>query len=185
MTHDVLVVSGGVSAGVLDLVPSVLEQLGVQQVFHKVESQARQAAVVRRKTTSDGGSTLVFGLPGNPVSSLVCFELFVRPAIQKLWGLPPTGLQRSTGRLVRDHQQRGERPTYWPAAICEGEVMPLPWKGSGDLRTLTDANCLAFFPAGDRLFRAGEQIEVLLLDDAAKLRSGGQRAGSGGGRAPR
>ena len=64
---------------------------------------------------------------------------------------------------MKDHQQRGERPTYWPAAICEGEVMPLAWKGSGDLRTLTDANCLAFFPAGDQLFRAGEEIQILLL----------------------
>jgi len=115
------------------------------------------------KAAAGGRKTLVFGLPGNPVSSLVCFELFVRPAIQKMRGLPPTGLARRRGRLMSDHQQRGDRPTYWPAAVCENEVKPLAWKGSGDLRTLTDANCLAFFPAGERVFRAGEEIEVLIF----------------------
>jgi len=66
--------------------------------------------------------------------------------------------------LIIDHQQRGDRPTYWPAAVCENEVKPLPWKGSGDLRTLADANCLAFFPAGERMYRASEEVEVLLFD---------------------
>ena len=165
LSHDVLVISGGVSAGVLDLVPNALEQLGVRQVFHKVNLKPGKPLWFGESKTSSERQILVFGLPGNPVSSLVCFELFVRPAIQKLRGLPPTGLKRTTGRLVREHQQRGERPTYWPSAICEGEVMPLTWKGSGDLRTLTDANCLAFFPAGERMFRAGEQIDVLLFDE--------------------
>ena len=64
-------------------------------------------------------------------------------------------------------RQRGERPTYWPAAVCEDGVKPLVWKGSGDLRTLADANCLALFPAGERMFHAGEEVEVLLFGDAA------------------
>ena len=164
LTHDVLVISGGVSAGVLDLVPGTLEQLGVEQVFHKVNLKPGKPLWFGVKSSSEGRQTLVFGLPGNPVSSLVCFELFLRPAIQKLRRLPPTGLRRTTGRLTCDHQQRGDRPTYWPAAINDGNLTPLPWKGSGDLRTLTDANCLALFPAGDCLYRAGEEIEALLFD---------------------
>jgi molybdopterin molybdotransferase len=163
-TCDVLVLSGGVSAGVLDLVPQVLQELGVEQVFHKINLKPGKPLWfgVRRGTPTTR-QTLVFGLPGNPVSSLVCFELFVRPAIQKLSGFEPTGLPRSTAVLTKDHQQRGERPTYWPAAASDGKVTPLPWKGSGDLATLAGANCLACFPAGDRLFRAGETIEVLHL----------------------
>jgi molybdopterin molybdotransferase len=164
LAHDVVVISGGVSAGMLDLVPMMLLKLGVQQVFHKVNLKPGKPLWFGVKTSDKGKRTLVFGLPGNPVSSLVCFELFVRPAIQKLRKLEPIGLPQRRALLAADHQQRGERPTYWPAAIVEESVTPLAWKGSGDLRTLTDANCLAFFPAGDRLFRAGEEIEVLLFD---------------------
>src|SRR5262245_30735287 len=164
LNSDVLILSGGVSAGVLDLVPRVLKKLGVTEVFHRVNLKPGKPMWFGVDSLESGHETLVFGLPGNPVSSLVCFELFVRPAIQKLRGLPPTGLKRRTARLAFDHQQRGDRPTYWPAAICESEVKPLAWKGSGDLRTLADANCLAFFAAGERLYREGEEVEVLLFD---------------------
>jgi molybdopterin molybdotransferase len=168
MRHHVVVVSGGVSMGVLDLVPQVLTELGVEQVFHKVNLKPGKPLWFGVKThPGREQKTLVFGLPGNPVSTLVCFELFVRPAIQKLSGLEPTGLPRDRAILTKDHQQRGERATYWPAAIGkrdgESEVTPLPWKGSGDLATLAGANCLAYFPPGERLFKAGEQIEVLHL----------------------
>jgi molybdopterin molybdotransferase len=169
LNNALLIISGGVSAGVLDLVPQVLADLGVEQVFHKVNLKPGKPlwfGVKRFEGTEQ--KTLVFGLPGNPVSSLVCFELFVRPAIQKLSGREPTGLARGKARLTRDHSQRGERPAYWPADLQRGEspaVTPLPWKGSGDLATLAGANCLALFPAGERLFKAGEEVEVLHLPD--------------------
>jgi molybdopterin molybdotransferase len=163
LSLDIVLLSGGVSAGVLDLVPGVLKELGVQEVFHKVNLKPGKPLWFGYK---DEGShqALVFGLPGNPVSSLVCFELFVRPAIEKMRGLEPSGLQRIVGRLMSDHQQRGDRPTYWPAVLKRQTITPLSWKGSGDLRTLTAANCLAFFPAGEKLFRAGDEIEVMLLE---------------------
>jgi molybdopterin molybdotransferase len=170
LSRDVLVLSGGVSAGVLDLVPQVLAQLGVTQVFHKVNLKPGKPlwfGVARRENSPR--QTLVFGLPGNPVSTLVSFELFVRPAIEKLSGRQPQGLRRANARLTKEHKQRGDRPTYWPALLSEtdGEssVTPLPWQGSGDLRTLTDANCLAFFPAGEKVFAAGDEVAVLLLPE--------------------
>ena len=170
LTSDVVLLSGGVSAGVLDLVPQVLAELGVEQVFHKVNLKPGKPLWFGMKRFPERErQTLVFGLPGNPVSGLVCFELFVRPAIEKLSGREPRGLPRKTAVLTREHQQRGERPTYWPAVFAthsnQQTVTPLPWQGSGDLRTLTDANCLAHFPAGDRVFREGEEIEVLLLPE--------------------
>ncbi len=190
LAHDILVLSGGVSAGVLDLVPQVLSELGAEQFFHKVNLKPGKPLWFGVKRHAEGHQTLVFGLPGNPVSSLVCFELFVRPAIQKLSGREPVGLPRMTAKLTQDHQQRGDRPTYWPARLDIGaadamgvvvggaanhgnsvphavkpSVAPLPWKGSGDLRTLTDANCLAHFPAGDRIFQVGEEVEVLVLPE--------------------
>ena len=166
---DVLVLSGGVSAGVLDLVPQVLGELGVQQVFHKVNLKPGKPLWFGVKRHDDERQTLVFGLPGNPVSTLVCFELFVRPAIFQIDNWVPRGLLKTSAVLTCDHAQRGARPTYWPAAarFSDGSyrVTPLPWQGSGDLRTLSDANVLACFPAGDRMFRAGEEIEVCLLGE--------------------
>ena len=80
-----LVLSGGVSAGKFDLVPDVLAELGVEQVFHKIA--LRPGKPLWFGVKDDGERrVLVFGLPGNPVSSLVCFELFVRPAIASLAG---------------------------------------------------------------------------------------------------
>jgi molybdopterin molybdotransferase len=171
LEHDVLLISGGVSAGVLDLVPRVLGDLGVEQVFHKVNLKPGKPLWFGRRAASGASATLVFGLPGNPVSSLVGFELFVRPAVQKLRGLLPRGLATARARLAVDHKQRGDRPTLWPARLEDHgddavrSVTPLAWQGSGDLRTLSAANCLAFFPAGDRLFSAGEPVMVRLLED--------------------
>ena len=161
---DVLILSGGVSAGVLDLVPHVLQQLGVQPVFHKVNLKPGKPLWFGTLPAADGGEKLVFGLPGNPVSSLVCFELFVRPALAKLAGRDDPRTPRSA-TLAHTFQHRGDRPTYFPAAVTEDASSPphvklLNWKGSADLRTLADANCLAHFPAGDRNYAAGESLTI-------------------------
>jgi molybdopterin biosynthesis enzyme len=102
------------------------------------------------------------------VSSLVCFELFVRPAIAQLSGRDPdAGLRKLSARLASEFVHRGDRPTYFPAVVRrQGEALsvePVRWRGSGDLRGITAANALAIFPEGDRKWQAGEQIEVLLL----------------------
>ncbi|MEX2141804.1 MAG: gephyrin-like molybdotransferase Glp [Pirellulales bacterium] len=180
LAADVLVLSGGVSAGVLDLVPSVLQEMGVEQVFHKVNLKPGKPLWFgvagskfkvqgsKFKVTEGEHGTLVFGVPGNPVSSLVCFELFVQPAIAKLGGRDPdAGLRRLPARLASEFTHRGERPTYFPVVIRrEGEGLwaePVRWRGSADLRGITRANGLIVFPAGDRTWQAGEQFEVLLL----------------------
>jgi molybdopterin molybdotransferase len=189
LAADVLVLSGGVSAGVLDLVPSVLGELGVEQVFHKVrlkpgkplwfgvQGVSTKVKGPRSKdqghrrihrTTGELGPCLVFGVPGNPVSSLVCFELFVRPAIAELSGRDPAaGLRQLSAGLAGEFVHRGDRPTYFPAVVRrQGEALsvePVRWRGSGDLRGITAANALAVFPEGDRTWQAGEQVDVLLL----------------------
>jgi molybdopterin molybdotransferase len=169
LQSDVLIISGGVSAGVLDLVPATLAELGVRQVFHKVSLKPGKPlwfGVLPNRA----GDKLVFGLPGNPVSSLVCFELFVRPAIGRLAGRGDASLERLSAELAMPHVHRGERPTYHPARleVTEGrqQLRPLRWQGSGDLRTLIEANALACFPAGDREYPAGESILALRLPAA-------------------
>lgn len=173
---DMLILSGGVSAGVLDLVPSVLAELGVRQVFHKVSVKPGKPIWfgLRDAAGDDRVATPVFGLPGNPVSGLVCFELFVRPAILRQRRLVDAVRPTRKARLTQRFVHQGDRPTYWPGS-CELDenygaaggslpnVVPLPWHGSGDLRGLVPADCLICFPAGDREHAAGESVEILSL----------------------
>jgi molybdopterin molybdotransferase len=163
---DVLVLSGGVSAGVLDLVPQVLAELGVEQIFHKVSVKPGKPLWFGVRRLADR-QTLVFGLPGNPVSSLVSFELFVRPAIARLAGRNDDCLPRVQAALTADFAHRGDRTSFLPAKLSSSGgnqlVEILQWQGSGDLRTLTDADGLAHFSSGDRSYRTGELIEVLKL----------------------
>ena len=167
LAADILVLSGGVSAGVLDLAPGVLNELGVRQIFHKIQLKPGKPlwfGVLENK----GAKKLVFGLPGNPVSSLVCFELFVRPAIAGLAGRPFSGLQAVQASLASEFVHRGERPTYHPGLLEESNtdfaVKPLSWQGSADLRTLSAANALIQFPAGDRIFGINERVTAYRLD---------------------
>jgi molybdopterin molybdotransferase len=161
---DVLVLSGGVSAGVLDLVPRVLSELGVKQVFHKVRVKPGKPLWFG-VYQGDDRQTLVFGLPGNPVSSLVSFELFVRPALGALMGRRDLALREITAPLACDCVQRGDRLSYRPARMVNGHVEPLAWEGSGDLRTLVDATALVCIPAGDANYPAGEVMRTLLLTE--------------------
>jgi molybdopterin molybdotransferase len=170
LANDVLVLTGGVSAGMLDLVPRVMESLGVRRVFHKVS--LKPGKPVWFGTHRDAGRRCqVFGLPGNPVSAFVCFHLFVRAALDALAGVEWDGgagaSVRPCATLACEHAIRGDRPTYWPSRLTlrDGRALvePLPWKGSADQRCLSQANCLAVFPEGDRSYPAQSLIEVRWL----------------------
>lgn len=167
LSADILLLSGGVSAGVLDLVPAALARQQVQEVFHRVKIKPGKPVWYGR-CHEQGRNCHVFGLPGNPVSSLVCFEVFVRPLIDQLAGRKSSGLVRTEARLTDSFLQRGDRPSYHPSYCQLGsnglEVQPLDWLGSADQKTLTAANCLACFPAGECEYDAGSQLQVLLLE---------------------
>ena len=164
---DVLVLSGGVSAGVLDLVPEMLAELGVEQVFHKVRLKPGKPLWFGLCKGGDSRPCLVFGLPGNPVSSFVCFTLFVRPALASLAGIQSSDSAWQKATLTEPFQQRGDRPTYYPAVLryVDGrtEVTPTAWKGSADLRGFAEGDCLVLFPAPERRFEPGELLDVLYL----------------------
>ena len=162
MNSDVLVLSGGVSMGRKDFVPGVLDELEVKKTFHRV--QLRPGKPIWFGVWKNGDhQTLVFGLPGNPVSSFVCFHLFVRPAIAALQGARNQN-RHGVVHLDNDFTLQGNRPTYFPARYIGSSdtIELLSWKGSADQRTLCDADCLAFFPtAGD--YRQGQSIAALPL----------------------
>ena len=112
---DVLILAGGVSVGAFDLVPGVLRDLGVEAHFHKVRMKPGKPLLFGTR-----GSTLVFGLPGNPVSSFVCFELFVRPAL------------RAARRPPRPRADDGEvavERSHLPRRTTGRRSIPLSWKG--------------------------------------------------------
>lgn len=167
---DVLILSGGVSAGKFDLVPSQLAAAGVEQVFHQVNVKPGKPVWfgVKVQPEPGGGRKYVFGLPGNPVSSLVCFELFVRTGIRRILGREPSEPRAISARLVKAHIARGDRPTYNPAHLewtASGPIVtPLPWHGSSDLQATVDANAMALFPAGDRTWAEGACVDVIRWD---------------------
>lgn len=164
---DILLITGGVSAGVMDLVPAVLAELGVAQVFHKVRMKPGKPLWFGTRE-SEGRRTLVFGLPGNPVSTLVSFQLFVRPAIAALAGGEFAAAKPLRGQLTAPTKHRGDRPTYHPCRLdrnLQGQdtVEPLVWRGSADLAALTDANGLLLLPAGDYELAVGTPVDALPL----------------------
>ena len=168
LAADVLVLSGGVSAGDLDLVPEIFRQCGVEKIFHKVRLKPGKPVwfgILRRENAAP---TIVFGLPGNPASSLVCFELFARPVIAILAGEPRETwhLPRRVARLTAPAKAAADRPVYLPCRLAASDgglaATPLPWSGSSDLLGLAGAAGLLALPAGGRLYEAGEEVEVVL-----------------------
>jgi molybdopterin molybdotransferase len=186
LASDVLLLSGGVSAGKFDLVPEVLAALGVEQVLHKIALRPGKPLWFGIHRAGER-RVPVFGLPGNPVSSFVCFELFVRPTIAAMAGRGFRGLPSVRARLAADHDHPGVRAARLPARVTRAEsgeqatgdrtdrnqlvtahpadlrVEILPWHGSADLATLAAANGLACIPAEKQLISAGSLVEVLLI----------------------
>ncbi|MCP4512525.1 MAG: molybdopterin molybdenumtransferase MoeA, partial [Fuerstiella sp.] len=150
--------------GTLDLVPSELAAAGVKQVFHKIEMKPGKPLWFGQLKTSDH-SCWVFGLPGNPVSSMVCFELFVRTALRKYAGWPQPAPQPTLARLTKSITVKGGRPTYFPCHLRlsdEGlEATPVAWGGSADLRSTADANGMCLLLPESRSVAPGDMVATI------------------------
>jgi molybdopterin molybdotransferase len=160
--EDVLVTSGGVSAGDFDLLPEIARRQGFEILFHGVSMRPGKPIAFARR-----GGTLWFGLPGNPVSSSVCFHLFVRFALGRLEGDPSPGAPRIAARLARDLPPGGARETYRDGILENSAgvalVEPLISAGSHDIATHARANALILVAAGAGPQPAGAMVECLLL----------------------
>jgi molybdopterin molybdotransferase len=160
LDFDVLVTSGGVSVGPHDLVRGLLAELGVDEVFWQV-------AVRPGKPVAFGvrGSTLVFGLPGNPVSSLVGFELFVRPALEALQGLADPRPRYLPGRLASSVRRNGGRDELVRArARVDGEnvlLEPLGGQESHMIVRSASADALVLVERGEGELPAGAAVRYL------------------------
>lgn len=174
---DMLILSGGVSAGILDLVPSELAEAGVSEVFHKVKLKPGKPIWFGVRD-GDGPQCVVFGLPGNPVSSLVCFELFVRTALRKLQAAPALGPFSLEARLTQEHIARGGRPTYYPCRLhwdtTGARATPCPWRGSADLRATASANAMMVLGEDPMTHASGDPISVIPWEFEPQNDSGGR-----------
>ena len=172
LDSDVLLITGGVSAGQRDLVPAALAELGVTRVFHKVRLKPGKPlwfGVGPARATAPGrSSSACRAIPSAGWSGSCCSS--GRRCID--WqGGPSRCPSRSRSGLAATFTHRGDRPTYHPARWLErprhaspGVVEPLPWAGSADLLAVARADGFAVFPAGDRVFQAGEIVRFLPLD---------------------
>jgi len=168
LREDILVLSGGVSMGKYDLVESVLKGMGAEFFFDAVALRPGKPTVFGRCR-----NTLVFGLPGNPVSTMVTFQLFVIPAIDHQGGAKPRPLPMLEATLAEPIQEKAGLTHFLPARIewpqlagsvpsrFAPEVRPLRWQGSGDIAALTRANCFLVVPAEQPNIKEGEKVSVL------------------------
>jgi molybdopterin molybdotransferase len=159
LKSDLLLLSGGVSAGKYDVVEPVLAELGAEFYFDRVLIQPGQPLVFGR-----AGHTFFFGLPGNPSSTMVTFEIFARAALELIAGQEETPLPMPLARLARDFRHRAGLTRFLPARLSEGgdEVTPIDWKGSGDVPALTRANAYLVADPDRAEYPAGDLIRVLL-----------------------
>ena len=159
---DVVLLSGGVSMGDFDFVPSVLQELGVTTRFYKVRVKPGKPTLFGERE-ADGRRGYVFGLPGNPVSSYVIFELFVRPFLYHLAGHRYRPLM-CRGVLAQEVARTdAERVEYRPARMEGARVIPLAYHGSSHLNALSGAQCLFKMEEGVHILEAESEIDVRQL----------------------
>lgn len=164
---DVLLTIGGVSMGTHDFVRPAFEELGVELDFWKVAMRPGKPLAFGRR-----GHQLVFGLPGNPVSTLVGFELFVRPAIAKMLGQSNVVKQTLKAKLAAGGMKKRVGFRFFArasVAIVEGrlEARLAGKQGSGQTSGMAHANALVVIPEDAEAVEAGQEVDVLLLDDRA------------------
>jgi molybdopterin molybdotransferase len=162
LKNRVLVISGGVSVGKYDLVEKVLLDHGAQIHFESVSIRPGKPAVFATL-----GETFVFGLPGNPVSTFVTFEVFVRPLLNCLQGLQPGPLPIVHGVLLETVVDKSGRTSFLPAVLTSRherlEVLPVGWKGSADIFSLSGVNSFLIVPEVSTRLEKGSKVEALLF----------------------
>jgi len=160
---DVLITSGGVSMGVYDFTKTALKELGAEIFFERVALRPGKPTVFARL-----GNTLVFGLPGNPVSVSVTFNLFVRTALRAMQGAAETTLPVEHAVLAGNLKGSIDRESYLPATLRTDEkgmllAKPLKWGGSSDFVSFARATALINLPAGAGIIESGTSVTIVRL----------------------
>jgi molybdopterin molybdotransferase len=158
LEHDMLLLSGGVSAGKYDYVEPVLSELGAEFFFDRVLMQPGQPLVFGRAR-----ERFFFGLPGNPASTMVTFEVFGRAAVELLGGQQNSDLRLPRLKLTGEFRHKPGLTRFLPARINEDatEVTPVRWQGSSDVAALARANAFMVCDSETESWQAGDSIGVL------------------------
>ena len=160
---DIVVSSGGVSVGDYDLVKSSLQKMGQDMLFWKVAMKPGKPLAFGRI-----GKTPIFGLPGNPVSSFVSFEQFVRPSLRKVLGCSDLSHKTVQAKLTRTINKKPGRLHFLSSIVSwtDGEytVTPAGEQGSGILKSAANANGLLIFPLEAEEIKQGQEVAVQLLE---------------------
>jgi molybdopterin molybdotransferase len=158
---DVVLLTGGVSAGKYDLVPGQVEQYGAKILFHKVLQKPGKPLLFARNDKQ-----LIFGLPGNPLAVHFCYHRYVQAAIRVMTGRPGR-IAALEGVLAEAVGNKGKRHTFMLARAEEGKVTPCRRVGMADLFTTVKANAYLYLPPGKREWSAGEPVEFNWLEPAS------------------
>jgi molybdopterin molybdotransferase len=153
---DVIVTVGGASVGERDLVAEVAREAGLELSFHRVAMRPGKPLMSGRL-----GEALLIGLPGNPVSAMVCGELFLRPVLRAIQGLPEPLPRRLTATLAAPIAANGPREHYMRARVANGVITAFERQDSALLSVLAEANALLVRPVSDPPRAAGETVEYL------------------------
>jgi molybdopterin molybdotransferase len=158
LASNLLLVSGGVSAGKYDVVERVLAAFGAEFYFDRVLVQPGQPLVFGRAR-----GTFFFGLPGNPASTMVTFEVLARAALELLGGMREPALRMPLARLTADFRHKPGLTRFLPASLSgDGrEVTPVSWQGSGDMPAVARANAWMMVEADRPAWARGELVPVL------------------------
>jgi molybdopterin molybdotransferase len=156
LTSDLLLLSGGVSAGKYDIVERVLADCGAEFFFDRVRIQPGQPLVF-----GAARGTLFLGLPGNPASTMVCFHIFARAALDLIGGCVESLLPFTFARLTEDFRRRPGLTRFLPARLDDRGVTPLRWAGSSDVPALARANAFLVTEEDRENWQAGDLIRVL------------------------
>ena len=156
---DVIVTIGGASVGDHDLVAKAGASLGVQQSFYKVAMRPGKPLMAGRL-----GHSVVLGLPGNPVSAMVCGYVFLLPMLRKMAGLPAAHSPMRRAALLAPLGANGARTHYMRARLTPEGITAFPRQDSALLRVLSDANALVIRPVGDPARAVGEMVDYMPLE---------------------
>ncbi|MDP1995564.1 MAG: molybdopterin molybdotransferase MoeA, partial [Gallionella sp.] len=163
LEYDVLLVSGGTSVGVHDYVRPTIEALGAKMLFWRVAMKPGHPIAFGKV-----GEKIIFGLPGNPVSSMVCFEQFVAPALRRMMGHARTCRRTIEARLTHNVKHQPGRTEFIRVLLTQEEggyaATATGAQGSGMLLSMAKADGLAVVPAGSNGLAAGSMVTVQLLD---------------------
>jgi molybdopterin molybdotransferase len=159
LKHDLLIVSGGVSAGKYDLVKPTLRELGVDFRFERVRVQPGQPTAFGIRNNKP-----VFGLPGNPGSTLITYQLFARPALELLGGLSDPLLPLLSARFEAPFRHKLGLTRFLPARLSPDgqQLRHIPWQGSSDIPALAQANVFLVADHDRESWQAGDTIRVML-----------------------